>query len=370
MPYPNEHACRDRGFSITCQGQEAEIVLYDVLDPWFGISARTIHQRLKEAGDIKRIRVRINSPGGSIFEGGAIHNLLKTHPARVVITIDGLAASMASLVAMAGDEIEMGEAAYLMIHDPTAQVRGDAGEIREMAELLDKMKAQLVGIYARRTGQSEAQIAQWMADETWMTAQEAVDRRFADRAVIGLKVAASTYDLSETFRHVPENLFLENSEKEKAAMADDPNQGALHPATLKELRPLCPGADEKFLCAQLDAEATPEQAGKAWTAEQGRRLEAANQKAAAAEAKLAEAEKKATAGKSGVEPLGNGSKGPAGETAGDAIEAWDRLIAGYVAGGTKRPKAIARAAREHPEAHAAYVAAYNEKHGHPAGRFA
>jgi len=71
-----------RGFSIQCKAGEAEIILYDVIDPWFGISAKTIHQRLKDAGDVQAIRVRINSPGGSIFEGTAIYNLLRTHAAR------------------------------------------------------------------------------------------------------------------------------------------------------------------------------------------------------------------------------------------------------------------------------------------------
>ncbi len=366
-PEPRTLNPPSRGFSIRCQAGEAELVLYDVIDRWYGISAEAIHDKLKEAGNVGRIRVRINSPGGSIIEGTAIYNLLRSHPARVSVTVDGLAASMASIVAMAGDEIEIGEGAYMMIHDPTGVTWGDAEEVRAFAELLDKMKGQLVGIYARRTKQSEQDVSQWMRDETWMTAAEAVQRGFADRAAPGLKMAAvAAFDLRNSFRHVPENLspcLLEVSDMAESQST----QNAPRPATLKELRAACPGADDTFLVAQLDGEATADQAAKAWMAEQGRRLEAANRKAADAEAKRAEAEKKAAAGaaKNGVEPLGNAAKGPKTEDAGDPIEAFEAIVAGYVAQGMRRPKAVSKAVHAHPEAHAAYIRAYNEKRGRP-----
>ena len=341
----------------------AEITLYDVMDRFWGISAATIYDQLKELGDIKTIRVRINSPGGSVFEGTAIYNLLKQHAARVLVSIDGLAASMASIVAMAGDEIEIGDGAYLMIHDPLGYVRGDSGEMRDMAELLDKMRDQLIGIYARRTSQSVDQIQEWMKAETWMTAEEAIANKFADQSVAGLQVAAMAP--VGLFEHPPQALTAKRQTTGETKMAENT---APKPATWQELKACCPEADADFLGKQMDVQATAGDAGKAWMGELQRRSEADAKARKEAEDAKAEAEKqtaeakaeaeKAKAGKPGVEALGGGGK-PEDEDAGDPLAKFNELVTAKIATGLGRRVAIAAAVRSDPDLHTAFLSATN-----------
>ncbi len=346
----------------------AEITIYDVIDRYYGVSASAIYDQLKAIGEVKTIRVRLNSNGGSVFEGTAIYNLLKQHPARVTVTIDGLAASMASIVAMAGDEIEIGDGAYLMIHDPLGYVRGDSEDMREMADLLDKMRDQLVGIYARRTSQSAEQIKEWMKAETWMTAEEAVANRFADRSVAGLKIAAVAP--VGLFEHPPQSLLGERrNNEEKIIMSDTIT--APKPATWQELKNCCPGADAEFLGKQMDAQATVENASKAWMGELQRRSESDAQARKDAEAAKAEAEKqaadakaeaeKAKAGKPGVEVLGGGGGKVEGE--GDPRAEFEAAVDEKLKTGLSKPEAIKAVVKSNPELHAAYVEAHNAEVG-------
>jgi ATP-dependent Clp endopeptidase proteolytic subunit ClpP len=352
-------------FSIAARADEAEVVLYDVIDPYYGISAAAVHEQLKAVGDVKRIRVRINSPGGSVFDGTAIYNILRAHPARKIVSVDGLAASMASIVAMAGDEIEMGEGAYMMVHDPLGVAVGDSAEMRDVAELLDRMKTQLVGIYARRTGRSEAEIAQLMQDETWMSAREAVAGRFADRVVPGLAVAARFFDKNPgRFRNVPASLLNQGAIPMSEEKLSTPG-----PATYQELKATFPKGGSEFITSQLDASATMDQARAAYQAMLEKRAEAAETKAAAAEAAVqkarADAEAKAKAVGQGVPPIG-GNAGNSDDADGrgqDPIVVFNALVDAHVAKGLARGKAISRVVREHPEAHAAYLAAHNRAHG-------
>ena len=131
--------------------------------------------------DEQRITLRINSPGGSVFDAVAIHNALKRHPAGVTVWIDGIAASAASYIAMAGDEVVMPANAFLMIHDPSGMVLGTADDMRAMAEALDKIKTSLVAGYAAKSGGTDADIAELMRKETWFDAEEAVALGFVDR---------------------------------------------------------------------------------------------------------------------------------------------------------------------------------------------
>lgn len=195
----------------TLRAQEAgraELLLYDVIDPpgFGGISARDLARDLKALGTVKEIVVRINSPGGDVFEGQAIYTLLRANRAKKTVMVDGLAASIASLIAMAGDEIVMPENAMMMIHDPSGFVVGSAADMAKMQEALGKVKDTLLAVYGSRTGQPEATIAQWMTDETWMTGTDALARGFADRVVDPAEMAAS-FDASQLgrFRNVPES---------------------------------------------------------------------------------------------------------------------------------------------------------------------
>jgi len=190
---------------------EAEILIYDeIADPFFsellgiGISAKSFAKELKDLGELTALTVRINSPGGDVFQGQAIYSLLTAHKARKTVYVDGLAASIASVIAMAGDEIVIPENAMLMIHNPSGSVLGTAGDMRKMAEDLDKVAESISAVYVRKTGQDEAMIKKLMDEETWMTGAEAVELGFADRQTEAVQMAAK-FDLSQ-FRNVPAGL--------------------------------------------------------------------------------------------------------------------------------------------------------------------
>lgn len=178
----------------------AEILIYDEIGV-FGVTAKQFTDDLKAAGKAKTITLRLNSPGGSVFDGIAIYNALKRHPARKVVHVDGLAASIASVIAMAGDEVAMPENAMLMIHDPSGVVVGTSADMRSTAEALDRIKGGLVAAYRDKSGKPDDEIERLMAEETWLTAAEAVALGFADRVDKPVRIAAS-FDLMR-FRHPP-----------------------------------------------------------------------------------------------------------------------------------------------------------------------
>ena len=151
------------------------------LSPWGdGVTASAVRQELESVGAGDTIRVRINSPGGDAFDGVAIHNLLREHKARVVVEIDGVALSAASIIAMAGDEIRMPSNALMMIHDPWTMAVGGADDLRDEADRLDKVTSALVNTYADRSGMDRERVRELMAAETWLTASEAVEFGLAD----------------------------------------------------------------------------------------------------------------------------------------------------------------------------------------------
>lgn len=190
------------------RGKRGEIWLYDQVGEGFfgGMSAKSFANEVTKLGQVDTINLHINSPGGSVFDGVAIYNTLKNHPARVEVDIDGIAASIASVIAMAGDEIRMASNALVMIHDPYGMSMGNAGDMRKTADLLDQIKGVIVNTYAKRTGRPDAEIAKLMSDETWMTANEAVDLGFADATTEDQRIAACYGTVFESFKHVPPSL--------------------------------------------------------------------------------------------------------------------------------------------------------------------
>lgn len=183
-----------------------EIYVYDEIGFW-GITAKDFARDLKQLDPKGEINLRINSPGGSVTDGIAIYNLLKNHKAKVNTFIDGLAASMASVIAMAGDKITMPENALMMIHNPWGGAMGDADELRKTADVLDKMKTALVSAYVNKTGLADTEIADLMTAETWMTGAEALEKGFATQITDEVNLQAS-FDTSKL------NQF-KNSVKEK-----------------------------------------------------------------------------------------------------------------------------------------------------------
>ena len=170
--------------------QSAEVFIYDEIGFW-GVSAQQFANELKEIGNVRQINLHIHSPGGDVFDGIAIYNLLKNHPANKTVYIDGLAASMASVIAMAGDEVIMPENAMLMIHKPWGIQGGDAEELRKYADLLDKVESTLLMAYTTKTGKSEDELAAMLAVETWLTGKECVELGFADKLAEPLVAMAS-----------------------------------------------------------------------------------------------------------------------------------------------------------------------------------
>ena len=165
----------------------AEISIYDAIGS-LDVTAKAFVDELKEI-NADTINLRINSPGGSVIDGNAMFNALQRHPAKVITHIDGLAASMASVIAMAGDEVHMADNALLMIHNPWTFSMGDADELRADADLLDKMSASILSSYGRSQYEVD-ELKNLMDEETWFTAQEAFDAGFVDHISTGLRAAA------------------------------------------------------------------------------------------------------------------------------------------------------------------------------------
>lgn len=128
----------------------------------------------------RTVHLHINSPGGDVFESVAMASAITAHDGDVIVHIDGIAASAATRVALAGKEVKIADSGLLMIHNSWTLAWGNADEIRKTAELLDKVDTGIVADYARKTGASDQQIRDWMAAETWFTAQEALDNKFVD----------------------------------------------------------------------------------------------------------------------------------------------------------------------------------------------
>lgn len=165
------------------RNEGVQINVFDVIgDSWSEtpVTAGSIKAVLDQAAGAD-VTVNINSPGGSAFEGLAIYNLLRNYSGRVVVNVLGLAASAASVIAMAGDEVRIAKAAMLMIHNSSGLCWGTAQDMRDMATVMDKLDSLMVGIYATRTGTPEADIAALMHQtDHYMTGQEAIDAGFAD----------------------------------------------------------------------------------------------------------------------------------------------------------------------------------------------
>ena len=186
-------------FEAKAGADSAAVYIYDEIS-WFGITAQQFIDELRGV-TAKTIALHINSPGGDVFDGIAIHNALRQHPATVNVTVDGIAASIASVIAMAGDRVEMAKGAMFMIHEPFAMTIGDAADHRKNAEALDKMAVTIAGIYAARAGGSVDYWRGLMAEETWFTDEESVTAKLAD-VLATAPAATNAFDLS-VFRNAP-----------------------------------------------------------------------------------------------------------------------------------------------------------------------
>lgn len=199
-------AGKPAGYRVVAAKDAATVYLYGPIgSSWWddsGISANQFRKDLDALGAVKTIDVRINSEGGDVFDGKAIYSLLVQHSATVTMHIDGLAASAASFIAMAGSSIEIAESAFMMIHNASGMCFGTAKDMRETANLLDAVNGSMCSIYAARTKMKPEDCQQMMDDETWMNGPEAIAKGFADKMVPNMAVAASVRDASK-YRHLP-----------------------------------------------------------------------------------------------------------------------------------------------------------------------
>lgn len=159
--------------------------LFDELTP------KQFKTDLDELGDIDTLNVMINSPGGDVFAGQAIHSMLRRHKAQVNVYVDGLAASIASVIAMAGDRVVMPRNAMLMIHDPFTFVEGNSRELRKWADNLDVTRESLIAAYQNKTELSHDELVLLLEAETWLTAEDAVAQGFADEIEETKAISAS-----------------------------------------------------------------------------------------------------------------------------------------------------------------------------------
>lgn len=198
-------------FEIKCakDSDRAEVLIYGAIGNFWGdsISAKDFTKALKDLPDsVKNLDIRVNSPGGDVFDGFAIYNVLKRHKAKKTVYIDGMAFSIASIIALAGDEIVMGEGSQYMVHLPWTYAAGNKVELMATIERLESIEDELVGIYHRRTKLDRNEIRDYLAKETFFTASEAVELGFADRAMEDeehLNIAACSIDKAYWIRNKP-----------------------------------------------------------------------------------------------------------------------------------------------------------------------
>lgn len=256
-----------------------------------GVTAEEFIRNLKALGDLERINLRIYSPGGSVIEGNAIFNALLSHPAKVTAQID-FAASMATVIAMAADEIVIAENGFFMIHNPWSVAAGDSDDMRKTADLLDKVKTTIVAAYKRHAKLSDVEIAGMMDEETWLTADEAVDFGFATTKSHAITVAAAIQ--TDMLQNIPEaaRCFVEALD----------TRGAAPIADIEPAEPVAAQIDEATAAkVAAKAEAAYQEGYDAASAEFAAKIDAkiaeavaaAESRFAEATAKVAEAEAKA-----------------------------------------------------------------------------
>lgn len=204
------------------------VYIYDEIG-LFGVNANDFAKELRALGDLKGkpLNLRLNTPGGDVFGGWAVMALLRDTGANITVYIDGVAASMGSVIAMMGDKVIMAEGAQMMIHNPAGVFRGDSEDMKAASTLLDSIKEGMITAYAKKSGLGREAIAKIMDAETWFTAQEAVDAGFADEIGEVVKAAAA-FDLSRYSRNPPpvaaQHKESDMDKTEVAAMIADANK--------------------------------------------------------------------------------------------------------------------------------------------------
>lgn len=219
MQLARDNAGQSKPIRSEASGTEATIYLHGVIGGWWGDIDETAFAQTLAGIDAETIHLRIDSPGGDVFAARAMMTAISQHKAKVIAHVDGLAASAATGICMACDEVEITQGAGFMVHNAWTIAIGNKGDMTDTAGLLAKIDAGLSNDYARRTGKDASEITAWMDAETWFTADEAKEHGFADRVVevVG-KRASNAWNLS-AYANAPKNLTEkpENDDREVAA---------------------------------------------------------------------------------------------------------------------------------------------------------
>lgn len=222
-------------------GDEATIYLYDMIvdsqeeaDWWGGVAPEAFIKALN-AMTAPTIHLRVKSPGGSVFAARAMEQAIREHSSRIVTHIDGLAASAATFLVLPSDEIIIAPGSFFMIHKAWTMAYGNADAFRKSADLLDQIDGSLVKSYAAKSSQTPEDIAAWMAKETWLEAERAVELGFADKVAedTKAKAMASAWDLS-AYQNPPET---PKPPKDIDTPPPEVDRDALHRAALKAMIP-------------------------------------------------------------------------------------------------------------------------------------
>lgn len=191
--------------NLARNASEATLYIYDVISADWGCSAMSVIDAIAQAGDAKTLNIYINSPGGDVFESRAIMAALARFEGKTIAHIDSLCASAATSIALACNEVRMSEGAFFMIHNASGLVWGDKSDMRETADLLEKIEGAIVQDYTGKTGKDETQVRAWMDAETWFSSAEALEHGFIDSVVKADKKPGNTWNLA-AFAHPPEAL--------------------------------------------------------------------------------------------------------------------------------------------------------------------
>ena len=192
--------------------EQPEVFIYDEIGRGFfggGVAPDDLIKAIKgmKLKTNETLNVRINSPGGDVFDGNTIYNYLRSIKQQVTVTIDGLAASAASIIAMAGDTIRMPENSFLMIHNPWMFAAGDSRVMRKAADDLDEIREGAIKTYLSHSNVERDELVQMLDDETWLGADKAIELGFADELIEPVRAAAlAKFHLQDYFSKIPDGI--------------------------------------------------------------------------------------------------------------------------------------------------------------------
>lgn len=216
-------ANQERGKALTVknEGDITHVYMYDAIGGYFGIDPQNFVTRLNNI-ESPEIKLHINSPGGDVFDARAIATAIKQHKSKITAQIDGLCASAATYISAACESVSMADGGFYMIHEGWTLAIGNKNDLTKMVDLLNKVDAAIVNDYERKTGKDRDQIENWMADETWFSAEEALENGFIDQLIEEDAVEnTAKWDLS-AYSNAPKNMNSTKSsddEFEKELMA-------------------------------------------------------------------------------------------------------------------------------------------------------